>query len=596
MKRLAAIILSALLLLALFAGCGPGTPPAASPSPAPEGTQAPATQAPAQTAAPTEAPEETAAPAPEPTPEPTPESPYHFASGKFQADADGIATEKYAYELPLSTTDEVLTMWTACWTPEVLGEGGYGEMEFPREAERLTGVHVEYEALALSARQTNFAVLLASDSLLDIMCGANAYYTGAFRNAVVEDGYFANIYDYREYMPNYMYEATKDPKDLDTLRRVFTEKDLVLAVYELRDALELTAGAFARGDWLAHMGKTYEDIRTFDDIHDMLYFFMSQEGASDPMILLSTLDPGTEFVGYDTYFRCSGINTQYVKDGKVYLSNMGDNDLALMTRMNQWYNEGLISKNWASFTSTVDYDPLIDDGSMGYVVNSWPTAISQHNAVIPEGETVGWVPLTKPLLEEGQTLHLGYKVGRVHIGNASISADCENIPLACTWLDWRYSDEGAFFYGYGVQGLSWDYDEEGNIYITDFIVHHEVHWSMVMCIYALNSLSEPGLYVDSQWNVPGNEGAHDYVVYWGSTPHDDDYVYPSGLTYTDEQNDILAQYGSDVQTYLQENYLAFLDNSKPLSEWDSYLAGLHGIGVDEVLAVYQEAYEAYLAG
>ena len=70
----------------------------------------------------------------------------------------------------------------------------------------------------------------------------------------------------------------------------------------------------------------------------------------------------------------------------------------------------------------------------------------------------------------------------------------------------------------------------------------------------------------------------------------------NALTYTDEQNDTLAQYGSDVQTYLQENYLAFLDNSKPLSEWDSYLAGLHGIGVDEVLAVYQEAYEAYLAG
>ena len=253
MKRMAAFTLSTLLILALFAGCGPSTPPAASPTAVPEATQAPATQAPAQTAAPatqapaTQAPAQTAAPTPEPTPEPEPESPYRFAAGKFQANADGIATEKYDYELPLTTSDEVITMWTACWTPEVLGEGGYGEMEFPREVERLTGVHVEYEALALSARQTNFAVLLASDSLLDIMCGASSYYTGAFRNAVLEDGYFANIYDYREYMPNYMYEATKNPKDLDTLRRIFPEKDLVLAVYELRDALELTAGAFARG-------------------------------------------------------------------------------------------------------------------------------------------------------------------------------------------------------------------------------------------------------------------------------------------------------------------------------------------------------------
>ena len=593
MKRRSALLLAALLLLSLFAGCGQSTPAAPTAEPAAAPTQAPATKAPEQTQAPGQA---TAAPTAEPTPEPTPESPYHFASGKFKANASGIATEKYEYDLPLTTTDEVITMWTTCWTPEVLAEGGYGEMEFPREVENRTGVHVEYETLALSARQQNFAVLLASDDLLDIMCGASGFYTGAFRNAVLEDGYFVNIYDYREYMPNYMYEATKNPKDLDTLRRVFPESDLVLAVYELRDALELTAGAFARGDWLAHMGKTYEDIVTFDDLHDMLYFFMSQEGATDAMIFLSTLDPGTEFVGYDTYFRCSGINTQYVKDGKVYLSNMEENDREIMTMCNQWYNEGLISKNWASFTSTVDYDPLMNDGSMGYVTNSWPTAISQHNAVIPEGEPVGWVPLTKPLRYEGQTLHLGYKVSRVHMGNASISAKCENIPLACTWLDYRYSADGSFLYGYGVQGVSWDYNDKGEIVISDFIVYHEVHWSMVMCIYALNSLSEPGLYVDSQWNVPGNEGAHDYVVYWGSTPHDDDYVYPSGLTYTDEQNDTLARYGSDVQTYLQENYLAFLDNSKPLSEWDSYVAGLHDIGVDEVLAVYQEAYNDYLAG
>ncbi len=49
-------------------------------------------------------------------------------------------------------------------------------------------------------------------------------------------------------------------------------------------------------------------------------------------------------------------------------------------------------------------------------------------------------------------------------------------------------------------------------------------------------------------------------------------------------------------TYISENYLAFVDGSKPLSEWDSYEKGLADIGLADFLAIYQEAYDAYKAG
>lgn len=76
MKKSSAILLAAVLLLALLAGCGgtPTTPATEAPATQAPATQAPATQAPA-TAAPTAAPtaEPTEAPTPEPTSEPTPE-------------------------------------------------------------------------------------------------------------------------------------------------------------------------------------------------------------------------------------------------------------------------------------------------------------------------------------------------------------------------------------------------------------------------------------------------------------------------------------------------------------------------------------------
>jgi hypothetical protein len=52
----------------------------------------------------------------------------------------------------------------------------------------------------------------------------------------------------------------------------------------------------------------------------------------------------------------------------------------------------------------------------------------------------------------------------------------------------------------------------------------------------------------------------------------------------------------DLMTYISENYLAFVDGSKPLSEWDSYEKGLADIGLADFLAIYQEAYDAYKAG
>jgi hypothetical protein len=63
-----------------------------------------------------------------------------------------------------------------------------------------------------------------------------------------------------------------------------------------------------------------------------------------------------EWVGYDTYACCNGIKTQYVVDGTVKLSNVGENDRQLMTMINQWYSEGLIDPNWAGYTSTPDFD------------------------------------------------------------------------------------------------------------------------------------------------------------------------------------------------------------------------------------------------
>ncbi len=519
-----------------------------------------------------------------------------FAAGKYKADANGLALEKYDYPLPLTTSDEVISIWTSCYTPEYLEEEGYDSMPFAQEVFNRTGVHTEHVMAPSTSRAENFSVLLASDDLMDIMTQPQSFYGGPIEKAIEEEGYFVNLYDYRMYMPNYVYEVTKDPEDRNTIHKAFLRDDLWAVMYELRAVKELSSGAFARGDWLYKMGKTNKDIKTFDDYHDMFTFFKTMDTCEYPATLLKTLElaGAYEWVGYDTYCCCSVTSTQVVKDGKVYLSNLQENDKELMQLLVDWYKEGLLDPNWTSYANIPDIGDRITTGKLGYIAGTRATTMKSNDSAIPEDAPVGWVAMTKPQRYEGQTLHLGFQTDRIYWGSAGISAKCENIPLAVTWLDWRYSEEGSFLYGYGVEGVSWEYDDAGNVVITDFITSHPGGWTMIMLTYALNSICEPGLYINYAWNAPGNEVAFQYTQDWEDVPHDDLYVYPSGISYNDEQNEKIASISADLSTYLEENYLSFVDGSKPMSDWDEYVEGAKAVGSEELAAVYQEAYDAFM--
>ena len=60
-------------------------------------------------------------------------------------------------------------------------------------------------------------------------------------------------------------------------------------------------------------------------------------------------------------------------------------------------------------------------------------------------------------------------------------------------------------------------------------------------------------------------------VTWADPTYSGEYDWPSSLKLTDEQSEELNAIQSDVITYINENFLSFIDGSKPLSEWDDYV-------------------------
>ncbi|NLL38965.1 MAG: hypothetical protein GX254_05220 [Clostridiales bacterium] len=586
MKKKLALLLSLLLVIALFAGCGGGekTTPTVAPTSDTEGT----------------APVEPEVPGEE-------DSPYNLAAGKYEVNDLGLPTANYEYELPLSTTDEVFTYWTTCYTPQAITEEGFSNMPFQTALREKTGVNIEYIIVDSSAMRENFSMLLASDDLPDLISNGYYYYPGPVLSAI-EDDYFVNLYDYKEYIPNYLYQVTRyydiDP---DVYELIFYNDTTILSFTLGTEEPMPGSGYCVRADWLRDLGLEPESIITYDHIHDMLTEFKVNLGSTGPMGLTAIVEiaSGSFASGYNTAATLneSGLPAIRVVDGVPHFTLTHEDDRQLMQLLSNWFAEGLIDPNWSSYNYTTDMSAALTNNIIGYM--SFNPSELKDLELTTDDPDCEWVALTRPLLYEGQDLHyLQYgeessaAVGG-GIGGCVISTKCENVPLLATWCDYGYSKEGSLFISWGVEGLTWEYDEAGNRMLTDFALNNPDGMSTpwLLLVYAMNPFSDPGIQHHLRtYAYPGGERLVSFMRdTWTIKGYDGAYDWPRSLKLSQEQTDEINKYSTDIGTYMAENWLSFLDGSKPMSEWDSYVEGLKGMGITRCQEIYTEAYNDYMA-
>lgn len=582
-KKLA-FILAIALIIALFAGCGSG----GSTNTNSGGNNTKATPAPTdKPAQQTNAPEED-------------DSPYNLAAGKYELNSEGFPAEKYVYELPLSTTDEVFTQWTTCYTPQYIPEDGFGSIEVWANLAKMTGVKIEYDVVASATRSENFSVLLASDSLEDIMDQALSFYKGGTALDAINDGYFVNLNDYREYMPCYMYETyVRSLENINVMDKVFYDKNTVPGFLGMLIEPSPSMGLFIRQDWLDSLGLGDAiDITTYDELTEAMTAFKTADASRFPIWIPNTITQGKHnylSCGFDT-FVYTDLSFKRVVNGKVEFCGTTEDDRDAMTLLNSWFNKGFIDPNFAAHDASYDSTPQFTRGEVGvtYRTPSQITALEETN----DDPNCRWEAIKMPRKYEGQVLKYGLLTDQFDYGSTYISTNCENIPLAVSYIDWWYSDEGGDYVSWGIEGISWEYNEQGKRMLTDFILNHEAGQSFAMCLYATSGLVNAGLYAHKRGYAVKN-GERFLAVFdiWEekAPTYSGEYDFPAGVKLTAEQSSEATALLADLNTYFSENYISFLDGSRPMSDWDNFQAGLKSTGLDSLQAIWQEAYEDYLA-
>jgi putative aldouronate transport system substrate-binding protein len=67
-----------------------------------------------------------------------------------------------------------------------------------------------------------------------------------------------------------------------------------------------------------------------------------------------------------------------------------------------------------------------------------------------------------------------------------------------------------------------------------------------------------------------------------------------GVTLNDDEAAEYSRLFTDIQTYVTEAAVQFINGSRPLSEFDSYLERLKSMEIERCIELYQVAYGRYM--
>ena len=509
------------------------------------------------------------------------------AAAESGDESQAETAETGEFQLPIVDEPTTLSYFVADDSNAAIMTTDWNDNEFYQEMERRTGVHLEFEMVSSADYQTNFNLMIASGNLADmIYVGASYYAEGV--DAAIDDGYFLDLTDLvDEYMPNYEKIRTSDIQ-YELLST--TDSGRLGAVYELRQSKQGPwLGLWIRQDWLDDLG--LDTPVTFDDYHEVLTAFKNEKGATAPLIL--------NFSGSDGEFgtMSGGLNVlnswQLDETGKVNFGPYMDAWKEYVTIMHQWYTEGLIDPDFmATDERTADMAKVVT-GASGLFAALY-TMPSVYEAA-SEDPNMNLAPVNPPVMNEGDEGHIRLRDSYTS-GNTAISADSENWEVALRWLDYLYTEEGALLANYGVEGDTFEFNEDGEPEFTDKILANENGWTMTQTV-ASYLCPSAGIANWSDWTrelagVPEKDQACYYV--WSE--FSDDWRLPSSVTLTQEESTERAALYADISTIVKEQTAQFISGALDIeSNWDAYISALEASGMERAIEITQAAYDRYLA-
>ncbi len=505
----------------------------------------------------------------------------------------------YIIDLPLSEETVTYTYFyqTAPFIAPYIDD--YNELNYYKGLEEATNVRFEFDVYTMNASDA-FNVMVASGEYKDVIIGLSGLYNGGAVKAIEDEIVIDLSAAIDEYCPNYKKLITSDP---DLYKDVCTDEGIIANFgYIYDEPKKANSGVTIRKDWLDELGMDIPE--TYDDYFNVLVAFKNEYGCKEPLYMspLGVCNNNCLLAGYKLAgltggsFATGGTGFAnspfYVDGGEIHYGFVEEGFRDYLNMMHTWYDAGLFTSDFVSNpVRDIDHD-LIGRGDVGMWVDL-ATNMEQYKAASTDPDFQA-IAIPDAVMESGgKVYYSSYDPTRVYKYGASISTQCENLDIICRMFDYMYTHDGFILANYGLEGVSFEYDENGEpVFIESIFEDETMNSTIVEAVFT--SFVEPGIIDPNRFNYRYSEDVLEAYDIWMSNIDLENYIrVPTNLTLTIDESLTLASLYSDIETHATEIMLQVIMGDMTLEDWDECVDVMYNQGLQECIDIVQTAMDRY---
>ena len=469
------------------------------------------------------------------------------------------------------------------------------DLPFWQFLEEYTNVHIEWEVASATGYTEVISTRLAAGvDLPDIMM----VNTLPVAESAGENGL---LVDLSEYWDTHFVNTNAhwDAQDVDFESYITSGDGSIYALVGMADPVEGHITLIYNTDWMEKLGA--EIPTTLDEFTDLLYKMkaagdLNGNGIDDEIVLTTsgvnelTSALGTAFnieqyEAWDAFVADENdvVTSEYTSDNmKNYLSYIHD-----------LYMDKVLDPEYSSMSANLLSEKIASDrvGVFAYYSGFAITygQLTERGQADPTGEhfTLGVALASEYNNNEGFFMRRERAVGCP----TSITSACEEVELACRWLDTLYADPNVLnVRQYGIEGEDWQYAADGSIEVL-----HPADGSLrnvgakgcgqiMLCHF-----QTPEQLLDGKEQYPWYLEQYDRMrteCAWKSP------TVKHVTLFTEEEDNLISNYNSDVKGMFGEYRDKFIKGMLDVDkDWDTYLESIEKMGMSNLTEAWQMVHD-----
>ncbi|MFV0503826.1 MAG: extracellular solute-binding protein [Lachnospirales bacterium] len=346
-----------------------------------------------------------------------------------------------------------------------------------------------------------------------------------------------------------------------------------------------------RQDWLDKLG--LEIPTNINELHDVLYAFRNEDpngnGEKDEVPIISRLSNTS---GVNALLSLFGSTLGLIpRNGEIFYDPVTPEFKEAVSELSKWYEEGLMDKE--IFTRGPDSRNLFLSENKGGFTMDWTASTTQYNDILKES-VPGFNMAVIPPVENLRGDQIAYHKTIPYAGPA-ITVGSDKPVEAIKFIDFMYSPEGIMLDAFGIEGVTYEYDEEGKLKFTELITNNPdgtTQGRIDNGMMARLGCVDP---VELEYVIATNDAAiegYDLYSENADTWYVDDEYIGYQFKYTTEEQQEIALLIADLEAYVTETTISWiLGNGSVESDYDNFINEIKLRGVDRVLEIAQTAYD-----